>query len=316
MANIRKIENKSGISYKITVTHGRDAAGKQKRHYLTWTPAEGMTPKKIEKELAVQALKFEEEIISGMCQDANIKFSDFANKWYNEYALKQLKAKTFTEYQKMFPRIFAAIGHKKLKELKTGHLNTFYANLQEKGINTHTSDKAIAKKGLKQVIKAHCLTIPMLSGKSSLSVNTISVACRGLVISKRSAESISKALNEKFNDLFNLVQSDGYLSPSTVKAYHRLISSILSKAVKWGYIPYNPAINTELPKQNYCEASYLDESDAKRLLDVLQNEPIKYRTMITFDLLSGLRRGELLGLRPTPLPRSRTISSSELNPAV
>lgn len=30
---------------------------------------------------------------------------------------------------------------------------------------------------------------------------------------------------------------------------------------------------------------------------LLHQEPIKYRAMITFDLLSGLRRGELLGLR-------------------
>jgi len=45
------------------------------------------------------------------------------------------------------------------------------------------------------------------------------------------------------------------------------------------------------------EAPHLDEQDTRRLLFLLHNEPIKYRAMITFDLLSGLRRGELLGLR-------------------
>ena len=45
------------------------------------------------------------------------------------------------------------------------------------------------------------------------------------------------------------------------------------------------------------EAAHLDEEDARRLLELLQNEPAKYRAAISFDLLSGLRRGELLGLR-------------------
>jgi integrase len=45
------------------------------------------------------------------------------------------------------------------------------------------------------------------------------------------------------------------------------------------------------------EAAHLDEDDARRLLELLQDEPIKYRAAISFDLLSGLRRGELLGLR-------------------
>lgn len=45
------------------------------------------------------------------------------------------------------------------------------------------------------------------------------------------------------------------------------------------------------------EAIHLDENDARKLLILLQDEPIKWRAMVTFDLLSGLRRGELLGLR-------------------
>ena len=94
-----------------------------------------------------------------------------------------------------------------------------------------------------------------------------------------------------------LEQPDRLLSSNTVRSYHRIISSCLGKAVKWGYIPYNPAVNAELPKMPKHEAAYLDEAEARELLTLLHNEPIKYRAMITFDLLSGLRRGELLGLR-------------------
>ena len=40
----------------------------------------------------------------------------------------------------------------------------------------------------------------------------------------------------------------------------------------------------------------MDEKQAAHLLDCLQNEPLKYRAMITLLLYSGMRRGELCGL--------------------
>ncbi len=297
MANIRKINNKDGsVSYKFTVSEGRDINNRQIRHYLTWTPPTGMTPLKAEKEAQKQAIKFEEEVTSGILQDPNIKFADFANKWYEEYASKQLKAKTHVEYKKRFPRIFEAFGHKKLKDLNTGHLNSFYANLQEKGMNVHTSNKATGK-NLKELIKKRKMTMLEVSKNAELSANTVYAVCRGKTISKDSAVKIAKALNMKFSECFSVKNGDGYLSSSTVRTYHRLISSILSKAVKWGYIAHNQAINAELPKMPQHEAQYLEEEDAKRLLDLLQHEPVKYQAMITFDLMSGLRRGEMLGLR-------------------
>ena len=50
MASIKKIEGKTGTSYKITVTLGRDSNGKQIRHYKTWTPDRPMTARQMEKE--------------------------------------------------------------------------------------------------------------------------------------------------------------------------------------------------------------------------------------------------------------------------
>jgi integrase len=45
------------------------------------------------------------------------------------------------------------------------------------------------------------------------------------------------------------------------------------------------------------EPAFLDEPDVRRLLELLQDEPIHWRAVITFDLFSGLRRAEILGLR-------------------
>ena len=66
MPNIRKRTNKDGsFSYKITVTKGRDANGKQIRHFMTFSPAPNMTEKKAEKEAQRAAFAFEKQIEDG-----------------------------------------------------------------------------------------------------------------------------------------------------------------------------------------------------------------------------------------------------------
>lgn len=91
--------------------------------------------------------------------------------------------------------------------------------------------------------------------------------------------------------------SGGKLAPSSVNTILRTLSAALGYAVKWGYIPTNPALNAEGPGQVYGETNYMDEADARAFLEKLQEQPIKWRALFTCDLLSGLRRGELLGLQ-------------------
>lgn len=54
-----------GNSYRIAVSCGYDINGKQKRHYMTWQALAG-----------------------------NSRFADFAEKWFSEYAEKQLRPST------------------------------------------------------------------------------------------------------------------------------------------------------------------------------------------------------------------------------
>ncbi len=296
MAQITKRTGKNGkVSYLIRVSDGYGVDGKQRKKSMTWTPPEGMTPKKIEKALQVEALKFEEAVAAGTVQDGGIRFQAFAEKWMDEYAKKQLKIKTVDGYRRLLPRIYQAIGHIRLRDLKTGHLNSFYSNLQEDGMRLDGRCKSSVD--LRALLKKHHLTQVKMSEMAGLSLRTVKAAISGKNINDKSATAIAKAFGCSRSDLFVDESKDSTLDANTVRGYHRLISSILTKAVKWGYLPYNPAINAELPKMTQKEAAHLDEADARRLLELLQDEPIKWRAPITFDLLSGLRRGELLGLR-------------------
>lgn len=225
MATIKK----RGNGYTITVSNGYDINGKQIRVYSTWTPEPGMTAKQIEKALARESVLFEESVRNGcVTVSGKIRLVDFCDKFMEEYAKLYLKPNTIANYKRDLQRIRAALGHVRLDELKPGHISSFYANLQEEGINQHTN---------------------------------------------------------------------GTLESSSIGSIHRTLSAILGKAVRWGYITSSPCGLAERPRAAQKEARYLDEEDARKLLTLLWSEPIKWRAPITFDLLSGLRRGELLGLR-------------------
>ena len=58
----------------------------------------------------------------------------------------------------------------------------------------------------------------------------------------------------------------------------------------------NPCTRIKAPKVDRAEAKYLDDMETIRLFELLENEPIMYRTIITLLVYSGLRRGEMCGL--------------------
>jgi len=287
---------KRGKGYRITVAAGIDLNGKQIRHRMVWTPDEKMTPRQIEKELNRQAVRFEEQVKSGnVASDGNIRFADFAERYMTEYGRLYLKPTTLTNYEQNLVRINQAIGHIRLKGLTTMHIQAFYRNLQEEGMRQHTT--ATAKPALAEWMSMRKLSYSAMARNAGVTHQTVGNAVKGISISQDSAAKIAAAIGVDVAELFTVNVDARPLSPSTIHSYHRTLSAILERAVKWKCIPSNPADGVELPSMSGHKARYLDEPDAKRMLQLLQDEPIKWRAPIIFDLLSGLRRAELLGLR-------------------
>ena len=200
-----------------------------------------------------------------------------------------------SNYERNLARINQAIGHIRLKDLTTLHIQAFYRNLQEQGIRQHTT--AIATQALSEWVAKEGRSQYSLSKKAGVAHQTVSQAVKGRPINMASAEKIAAVTGLEVKKLFTVNVDTTPLAPATIRSYHRTISSILEKAVKWRCIPNNPAEKAELPSMAGHKARYLDEPDAKKMLQFLQNEPIQWRAPIIFDLLSGLRRAELLGLR-------------------
>lgn len=111
--------------------------------------------------------------------------------------------------------------------------------------------------------------------------------------SNLSEKGISKRIKHDING--NEI-GDRRLAPKTIFAHHQLISKILSTAVKWQLIDINVAERADPPKVSQKEIQFLDETDTKRLITLLDDEPIQYKTMIILLIYTGIRRGELCGL--------------------
>lgn len=69
-----------------------------------------MTGKQEEKELQRQIVLFEEKCKTGV-GGGSIRFQDFIEQWFTEYAASHLKKKTLHVYRGMTRRVYAALGH-------------------------------------------------------------------------------------------------------------------------------------------------------------------------------------------------------------
>jgi len=259
MAEWKRIEGKKSVSYKLTAYCGYDSRGKQIRKFKTWKPDKGISRNRMEKEAQYQAEKFEDEINKGIiAYDGRIKFEEYASNWLEN---AQITPATRAGYNNYIQRINQAIGHIRLQDLQAHHLERFYKNLAEGGINKR-GRHAIAN-DLNGLLKTMKMPVEKLSTLAGISSTTIDTARKGKPISIDSANKISAALNMPVKQIFTVSVNTSGLSDKTILHHHRLISAILGKAKKERIVPYNVAAeHANAPKVRKKEAVYLDDKQA------------------------------------------------------
>jgi integrase len=87
----------------------------------------------------------------------------------------------------------------------------------------------------------------------------------------------------------------GGLSAQTVLHHHRLLSEALSHAVKQGLLVRNVAEVVAPPQPHHNQMATLSSKDVPRFLNTARRTP--YYVLFYAALYTGMRRGELLGLR-------------------
>lgn len=231
MANIQERRNKDGklISFSIRVHRGRGADGRQLKPYTaTFDVLPTWKEETARKKAEAFASVFEKECREGMRTDNRQRFDTYCDYVIGLKEERGLKHSTIKRYRELTSRIYPAIGHIKLCDLRVSHLNDFYTALSKEGTNIRTGGK---------------------------------------------------------------------LSAKTIIEHHRLISTVLEQAFKERLIVFNISRQAQLPRTEKREVNYFQPEQIEQIRNALANEPAMWKMLTHLLLITGARRGEILGLK-------------------
>jgi len=95
----------------------------------------------------------------------------------------------------------------------------------------------------------------------------------------------------------NHTEANKGLSAKTIIEHHRLISTVLSQAVKEQMIPFNMAERATPPRLPRHEAECFDTEQIREIIKAAETEPLKWKAATHLFISTGARRGEVLGIR-------------------
>ncbi len=106
-------------------------------------------------------------------------------------------------------------------------------------------------------------------------------------------------------DLYKSLSKDGArkdgkpggYSAKTIQHIHRLISSVYNKAIEWQIIGINPALHIKPPKVVKKEVEFYSVEEVRILIEALEKEHIRPKTMTMLAVYTGMRRSEILALK-------------------
>jgi integrase len=101
------------------------------------------------------------------------------------------------------------------------------------------------------------------------------------------------------------VDGKGGLSARSVLRYHQVIHAALHQAVRWQLLVRNPADAVEPPRAERREVMGLKPGQVRALFAAADMTPIGH--LVRTAVLTGLRRGELLGLRWSDVDMDRAV---------
>ncbi|MGH2724417.1 MAG: tyrosine-type recombinase/integrase [Actinomycetota bacterium] len=106
--------------------------------------------------------------------------------------------------------------------------------------------------------------------------------------------------------LYGALMARGTLAAGTVLNLHLVLTQALGQAHRWGLIPTNPAAAAQPPRPRRAEPVVPDAALVTRLLREVQGT--WFAVPVTMAIATGMRRGEVLGLRWSDLDVGLTVA--------
>lgn len=276
MAEIRVKKDKDGNvrAYKIVVTLGRDERNRKVYVSTTIPRPEGLTPKKEEKEI--------KRIADGWEHDRREEYE--ANNKVVEDRLKKKKIRMGDFIDELWIKKHVEDGN------HTPDTVAFYKHMGEdvkKYFKENKQDKRLA-----EVSRADVLDY--------------------LLFLRNDART----------------KSGNPYSATTIQHHYSTLRNIMEFAVYIEYIKENPCVKikkTDRPKREETEIDFLEEEDAVRFMLCLDSDKekaywekhsgthLQWKTLINILIVTGIRRGELVGLKWGDFDKKNMVLSVRRN---
>lgn len=263
-----------------------------------------------------EAQKFLDNEYSKFCYECDkeynpeceYKFKDFLEKFimFHEFgevnqneifsSPSTLSKRTLQSYKDMLPRVVAALGERKLKDIKARNIDNFIFELKKPGVRDDKKFKA--KENLINLIHENKLTKKYLSECIGISDKTLSALLGKQNISLKSAFKVSEYFHIDLESIFEVIESNKTLSTKTINNYIAFLSSVFSWAVKSDYIDVNPCRKCQKLKVVRKENPALEKDVLKNFLSKLEEtNDLEFILQVKTLLLTGCRRGEMIALK-------------------
>lgn len=262
MASIEKnVNKKGGVTYKIIVSNGYDTRGKKIRKIKTFKPDPYKTELQNKKELERVAFEFEQSVINGRYLDGEkITLAELADKWYKEYVIQRLTAKTQEQYKYYLERyIVPALGHLKTAQIKPLHIQEFYNHLKNDNVRLDGKSGGFSKATIQKINN-------VLSGLLHCAVNW-------QIIDTNPCERVNVPNYE------NTITKSDYFTPEQAILFLNALE-----------MSYPHAVKGHKRIDDTGKAYYVGDYTEKRTV------PLQFKVLFNIALFGGLRKGELLGL--------------------
>lgn len=171
-----------------------------------------------------------------------------------------------------------------------------YTGLSEASIRADEGT-ATAKTDLTAYLKSQKKTKTAVAEAAGISLTTMVAATKGKSVGVETAKAIAGALGKKPEEIFSVFFDTSPLSDKTILEHHRLISTILAQAEKEMLVPYNAAEKATPPRVQKKDPNYFQPEEVAAILAALEKEPLKWRLITQMMIVTGCRRGEIMGLR-------------------
>jgi Site-specific recombinase XerD len=119
---------------------------------------------------------------------------------------------------------------------------------------------------------------------------------------------------QHLNSMYNKLSEDGMnkntgtgLSSKTIIEHHRLISTILKQALKEQLLISNVATLATPPKLEHKSPNYFQPEQIEQIREALESVPLKWKTITHLLLITGCRRGEILGLKWSAIDQDKCV---------